>query len=192
MGDSGGRERVLREAVRLFGADGVDSTSVRAVAAAAGVSPANVMHHFGSKQALRAAADERVLAELTSWLQDAARCVLHGGAPQDLAPVADAGVRGYLRRVVLEGGEAGQRLVGELVALAREGLREAQAVGGTRPGADLDYGAVQVVALVVGPLLLGPLLPGAECNATPNGVASRAESDVALLREGLLRVPSGD
>ncbi len=46
---------------------------------------------------------------------------------------------------------------------------------------------MQVLALTVGPLLLGPLLPGFEAKTSPAEVAARAAADIATLREGLLR-----
>ena len=178
---------MLREAVRLFGESGFAGTSVRAVAAAAGVSPANVMHHFGSKDALRLATDERVLGVLSASLKAAAQAVVEGGDPGAVAElVGDPGVRGYLRRVLLDGGEAGRTLVVELVALVRAGLERAYAAQRVRPGTDLEYASVQVVALTVGPLLLGPLLPGFEAKTSPEEVACRAAADIAILHEGLL------
>ena len=55
------RERILEEAERLFGAYGFDGASMRQVAEAAGVPPALVSYHFGSKEGLyRAVFDRRV------------------------------------------------------------------------------------------------------------------------------------
>ena len=55
-GKSDTRERILVHARELFAANGIDNTSVRAVAAAAGVDPALVHHYFGTKQQLFTAA----------------------------------------------------------------------------------------------------------------------------------------
>ena len=54
-GSSDTRERILGAARNLFARQGFDKTSVRAVAAAAGVDPALVHHYFGTKAALFAA-----------------------------------------------------------------------------------------------------------------------------------------
>jgi AcrR family transcriptional regulator len=56
------RARIRDVAIARFAADGVARTSVRAIAAEAGVSPALVIHHFGSKDALRVACDQHVAA----------------------------------------------------------------------------------------------------------------------------------
>ena len=56
-GGAGTRERIAEAARRLFAERGFDRTSVRAVAAEAGVDPALVHHYFGTKQRLVIEAD---------------------------------------------------------------------------------------------------------------------------------------
>ena len=56
------------EALRLFAERGPDAASVRQIAAAAGVSPGLVSHHFGSKDGLRDAVDAHVLAMFEAML----------------------------------------------------------------------------------------------------------------------------
>jgi AcrR family transcriptional regulator len=55
-GSSDTRDRILASARELFAENGIDRTSVRAVAAGAGVDAALVHHYFGTKQQLFAAA----------------------------------------------------------------------------------------------------------------------------------------
>ena len=55
-GTSDSRDRILTKARELFARNGFDKTSIRAVAAAAGVDPALVHHYFGTKTQLFAAA----------------------------------------------------------------------------------------------------------------------------------------
>ncbi|MBW0017703.1 MAG: TetR family transcriptional regulator [Mycobacterium sp.] len=55
-GSSDSRDRILASARELFARNGIDRTSVRAVAAGAGVDAALVHHYFGTKQQLFAAA----------------------------------------------------------------------------------------------------------------------------------------
>jgi AcrR family transcriptional regulator len=55
-GTSDARERILVSARNLFARNGIDKTSIRAVAAGAGVDAALVHHYFGTKQQLFAAA----------------------------------------------------------------------------------------------------------------------------------------
>jgi AcrR family transcriptional regulator len=55
-GDTGTRAAILAAARSQFAANGFDAASVRAIARAADVDPALVLHYFGSKAALFAAA----------------------------------------------------------------------------------------------------------------------------------------
>lgn len=57
-GESGTRVSILAAARRMFASEGADGTTIRAVARAAGVDPALVMHYFGSKDGLFRAAIE--------------------------------------------------------------------------------------------------------------------------------------
>ncbi|HEY8880371.1 MAG TPA: CerR family C-terminal domain-containing protein [Roseateles sp.] len=49
------RERLLREAMRLFGERGFDAVTTREICAAAGVNPGAIHYHFGDKDGLYAA-----------------------------------------------------------------------------------------------------------------------------------------
>ena len=55
-GTSDTRERILVSARELFARNGIDKTSIRAIAADADVDPALVHHYFGTKTQLFAAA----------------------------------------------------------------------------------------------------------------------------------------
>ncbi|HEY9266299.1 MAG TPA: TetR family transcriptional regulator [Mycobacterium sp.] len=55
-GASDTRDRILGSARELFARNGIDNTSIRAIAADAGVDPALVHHYFGTKTQLFAAA----------------------------------------------------------------------------------------------------------------------------------------
>ncbi|MGI5241584.1 helix-turn-helix domain-containing protein [Dactylosporangium sp. CA-139066] len=57
------RARIRDAAIRLFTERGMDGTTVRDIAQAAGVSPGLLRHHFGSKEALREACDAYVLEQ---------------------------------------------------------------------------------------------------------------------------------
>ena len=55
-GPSDTRERILTNARELFARNGIDKTSIRSIASAAGVDAALVHHYFGTKQQLFVAA----------------------------------------------------------------------------------------------------------------------------------------
>jgi TetR/AcrR family transcriptional regulator len=56
------REKILLEATRLFAARGFEGTSLQDVADAVGVKKQSVLHHFPSKEEVRRAVLERLLA----------------------------------------------------------------------------------------------------------------------------------
>ncbi len=58
------REKLLDCAEQLFGEHGLDGTSLRAINAKAGLSPAALHYHFGAKKALTEAILERRMPEL--------------------------------------------------------------------------------------------------------------------------------
>jgi AcrR family transcriptional regulator len=64
-GDSGTREAILDAATELFSQRGYDGSSLRAIAAAAGVDPALIRHFFGGKDTLFAA----VVADRTTIME---------------------------------------------------------------------------------------------------------------------------
>ena len=55
-GSSDTRDRILVNARKLFACNGIDKTSIRSIAAAAGVDSALIHHYFGTKQQLFVAA----------------------------------------------------------------------------------------------------------------------------------------
>jgi AcrR family transcriptional regulator len=55
------RERLLEEAVRLFGERGIEASSLRALTEAAGTNIAAVNYHFGSKEGLLRAVIDRTM-----------------------------------------------------------------------------------------------------------------------------------
>ena len=64
LDDATTRSRIRDSAIELFGSRGFSGTTIRAIAEQAGVSAALVIHHFGSKDALRLACDEYIVASL--------------------------------------------------------------------------------------------------------------------------------
>lgn len=63
--------RIREAALARFPRDGFERATVRAIAEDAGVSPALVLHHFGSKAGLRRACDAHVVEQIRTVKQDA-------------------------------------------------------------------------------------------------------------------------
>lgn len=149
------RARIRDAAILLFGREGFDRTSIRAVAAEAGVSAALVMHHFASKDGLRAAANQALVdaflgekdeilgpqatETMQRWLADIER----------YRPLLD-----YLARVLADDSPAADELFDALLDGTRQMLDEHRAAGLVRPSADPEMLAVTVTLHGIIPLLV--------------------------------------
>ena len=128
------RARIRDAAVDLFGREGFERTTVRAIAAAAGVSPALVVHHYGSKERLRTACEEHLL----DLVKQGKTAALAGGeAPSVqgyLAQVAGAEpLMRYLSRTLTDGGEAARRVFTGMVEDTADYLAAASEPGPSGP-----------------------------------------------------------
>jgi AcrR family transcriptional regulator len=74
------RDDVLAAATRLFAAHGVGATAVQDVADEVGVTKAAVLHHFGSKEALRKGVLDAILAH---WRQELPKLLLAATASDE-------------------------------------------------------------------------------------------------------------
>lgn len=72
LGQSAGEAAILAAGVRLFAKQGFDGVSMRGVAQAAGVSKANIYHHFSSKEALYLAILQSSAAETAALVENLA------------------------------------------------------------------------------------------------------------------------
>lgn len=130
------KARIRDAAIALFAADGVAATSVRAVAAAAGVSPGLVIHHFGSKDALRVACDQYIAAYLREQKSKAMRA---GPGVDPVAALREARdgppLLRYLARTLIDGSPHVDQMVDEMVNDAVKYLAEGVESGMLRPTA---------------------------------------------------------
>lgn len=131
------RARIRDSAIVYIGRHSWRAATVRAIAADAGVSPALVIHHFGSKEGLREACDDHVTGLIDELTRHAAENLGVGdtldliNATPDLAPLTP-----YVVRTIAEGGEFAQRLWDRLVDDTERYLRAAVAGGVARPTDD--------------------------------------------------------
>ncbi|CAM5766127.1 CerR family C-terminal domain-containing protein [Bosea minatitlanensis] len=82
--DAGTREALIRAGLDLFGRQGFEASSIRAIAQAAGVNSAGIAYHFGGKDGLRQACAEAIVATLKQRVFGAAAAMppLDGLAPE--------------------------------------------------------------------------------------------------------------
>lgn len=90
--------RIRDAAIERFGEVGFDKATVREIAAAADVSPGLVLHHFGSKEGLREACDEYVVAEFARSRIEA----VESGTTDPFAAMASVQSEQHLMRYFLQ------------------------------------------------------------------------------------------
>jgi TetR/AcrR family transcriptional regulator, regulator of cefoperazone and chloramphenicol sensitivity len=184
------KARIRDAAMARFAADGVAATSIRAVAADAGVSPALVIHHFGTKDGLVQAVEDAVVHRLAD-----AHAMVHSSGPQALADYLRAlsemmrrepTVRDYIGRTVAEGGEAAATLFHRLFAFASNDRHLVEA-GIIRGDTDPFWRAMHQVLLFVAPLAFRQLIDrelGAS-SLEPGEEERALDAKLDLLQHGL-------
>jgi AcrR family transcriptional regulator len=197
-GDLTARAVIRDQALRLFAVHGPEAVSLRRVAAAAGVSPGLVVHHFGSRAGLREAVDAHVAGlfdELFTTMGEADWRSPTVGASFAEALLAqlppDSPVPAYLRRLLLSGDAAGHALFARWYALTSQVLDELTAAGIMRPAADPQARAAflmvnDLAALVMREHLAAVL--GVD-PLSPDGAPRWAENVIAVYRDGVFTSP---
>jgi len=151
------RARIRDAAVARFGRDGFRAP-VRTIAEDAGVSAGLVIHHYGSKDALRAACDEHVLTVIREQKSAAITLASPSETIGLLAGVQEyAPLFAYIVRSLLDGGALAGHFVDGLVDDAVAYLKAGEEAGTVRRSADPAGRARQVVATQVGLLVMAQL-----------------------------------
>ncbi|MEX0869112.1 MAG: TetR family transcriptional regulator [Nitriliruptoraceae bacterium] len=131
--DRTAKARIRDAAITRFARDGL-SASVKDIAADAGVSAPLVIHHFGSKDGLRAACDTHVVAEVRTRKRAAMSQGLGMDVLETLRAFDDGPpLLGYLARVLADDSAHVGALVDELVDDAVEYMELGVASGLLRP-----------------------------------------------------------
>lgn len=128
--------RIRDAAVDLFGRDGF-AVGVRAIATAAGVSPALVIHHFGSKDGLRKACDDYV----TETVRQSKTETIQSSDPATwLAQMAEieayAPMMAYLMRSLQSGGDLAKSLWRTMIDNNEQYIEDGVRAGTIKPSAD--------------------------------------------------------
>ncbi|MBK6762262.1 MAG: TetR family transcriptional regulator [Micrococcales bacterium] len=180
--------RIRDAALVRFGTDGFAATSVRTIAADAGVSPALILHHFGSKDGLREACDSYVFGFFRRMAQ-------HTGQVQpsdnDFTEEAMAMLR-YVMRQASEDSPRGNTLIADIIELTRQSLAAQTSSGHIRPSADPDMRAAVLVMLRLGPLLFSGAMQqatGADV-LTADGLRRMYRTILEILGSGIYLGPA--
>ncbi len=176
--------------------------TVREIATQAGVSPALVLHHFGSKDGLRAEVDAFAARAFDAIFEaipaDELAELLTGGAAK--GSLAEAFARGfppgsplpaYLRRMLLTNDPAGAALFGRWYRATRRLLDVMVEMGVARPSEDADVRAAFFLVNDLALILLRNQIAvaiGAD-PLTPEGMDRWAREASIVYAEGAFRAP---
>ncbi len=200
-GDLTGRASIRNAALRLFAERGHDAVTMREIAAAAGVSPALVVHHFGSKDGLRAAVDSYAAQAFDALFsmdeRDLAQMLTSGNSVSIADVFARTFPRGsplpaYLRRLLLVNDPTGAALFGRWFALTRRLLDAMTDMGAARPCGDPSVRAAFFLVNDLALILLRNQVAAAigVDPLTPEGVARWAKEVTTIYTTGaLVHVP---
>jgi AcrR family transcriptional regulator len=128
--------RIRDAALEQFGKHGF-GVGLRAIAEAAGVSAALVIHHFGSKDGLRKACDDYVAEEIRSSKSETLRSNDPATWFAAMAEIESyAPMMAYLVRSLQSGGELAKMLWNRMIDNAEEYLGEGVRAGTLKPSRD--------------------------------------------------------
>lgn len=128
--------RIRDAAIEQFGQRGFD-VGLRAIAEAAGVSAALVIHHFGSKDGLRKACDDFIAEEIRSGKSEAMRSTDPATWFAQMAEIESyAPLMAYLVRSMQTGGDLAKTLWQKMIDDAEEYLDDGVRTGLLKPSRD--------------------------------------------------------
>ncbi len=202
-GDLTARAAIRNAALRLFAERGPDAVTVREIASQTGVSPALVLHHFGSKDGLR--------AEVDAFAAQAFDAIFEAMPTEEVVELlagrsasgslAEAFARGfphgsplpaYLGRLLLTHDPAGAALFGRWYATTRHLLDVMVEAGVARPSEDPAVRAAFFLVNDLALILLRTQIAmaiGAD-PLTPEGMDRWAREATIVYAEGAFRAPA--
>jgi len=194
-------DRIRRAALKSFATKGASGTSLRSVAADAGVSLGLVQHHFETKAGLIKAVDDYVMGVVIEMVS---RPV---AAPHAKDSISDMGNRitnlviehpdvvHYFGRALIDGSQLGITVWDTLAAFGTARWNARKESGEARGDIDVTWAALNSLVLALGTLIVREhierQIPGAFTE--PEQLDRWQHSVNTLLREGLFpQPPRGD
>lgn len=149
------RARIRDAAIHRFAVEGFGA-SVRAIASDAGVSAGLVMHHFGSKEKLRAECDAHLLATIGRLKREnvAEAAAGHSFFHKFAAVEENAPIVGYVLRSMQDGSPLARDFIGHMVDDAVSYTKDGVAAGVIVPSRDEVARARYLTLSSLGALLL--------------------------------------
>ena len=179
------KARLRDDALKLFVERGIEATSVRDIARAAGVSAGLIRHHFGSKEQLRAACDAYALQQVVQLKEQA----VLGGRLSDVGFMSSIHprmlvFRQYFARSLLDGSPTADAMLQKMMSVSADWLEEHNKDQASDP---LAFAAL-IVSMEIGTLVMRQQLSrvlGADI-VEPEGQVRLARAKVELYSKPLL------
>lgn len=147
--------RIRDVALARFPRDGFERTTVRAIAEDAGVSPALVLHHFGSKAGLRQACDDHVVERIRTVKTEAIESDRLDDPSMMSAGFQMAGpLMRYLAWALTTGSDSAAQLFDDLVNESTRLTELAVEHGALAPSSDLRARVALQLAMQLGALVM--------------------------------------
>jgi AcrR family transcriptional regulator len=189
-------ERIRDAALTSFATHGTSATTLRAVAAAAGVSLGLVQHHFATKAGLIEAVDEYVFGVVVEamaqpLLEPPGDSIGEIGNRVTRIIAEQPDVAGYVGRALVDGSPLGDTLFDALMTVGTARWQQRAERGETRPDLDLTWATINGLVLALGAVSLRAHvdrhLP--EPLTAPAQLERWQASVDSLIRDGVLRHP---
>jgi AcrR family transcriptional regulator len=187
-------ERIRTAALTSFAMFGTSATSLRTVAAAAGVSVGLVQHHFGTKAGLVKAVDDYALGVVIAAIAEPipeppVDSVAEMGNRVTRMIAEHPDIVDYVGRALIDGSPLGTTIFDTLAAFGIARWHQRVERAETRPDIDITWAALNSLVLALGGLILSSHLERhlREPLTAPNQLERWQASVNTLLREGLFR-----
>ncbi|MBZ2194542.1 TetR family transcriptional regulator [Ruania sp. N2-46] len=180
LSDLTARARIRDAAIERFARDGFGA-GLRTVAGDVGVSPALVLHHFGSKDRLRQACDEHVLAQIRTAKSES---IVDAGTRSFLEHFATAErystILGYVLRSLLDGGPLARAFVQHMIDDAEQYVGAAVSAGLAVPSRDERARSRYLTLSALGAMMLSITLDPPEDLSNLTGFMRRFFAEITL------------
>lgn len=184
-------ERIRTAALQSFAEHGTSATTLRGVAAAAGVSLGLVQHHFATKAGLIKAVDDYILdlviTPMAQPISEEADSIVEIGERVGAIIGGRPEVASYIGRALVDGSPLGATIFDNLFAVGVARWRTRAERGETRPDIDLTWAAINGMVLALGAMSLRAHIDRhlPESYTTPMQLQRWRNAVDTLLREGL-------
>lgn len=189
-------EKIRTAALQSFAAHGTAATTLRGVAAAAGVSLGLVQHHFSTKAGLIKAVDDYVtdvvITPMAEPISDTAvDSVSEIGNRVNRVFMEHPDVAAYLGRALVDGSRLGTTIFDSLYEVGMVRWQQRADRGETHPDVDLPWAVINALILPLGAISMRDHIERnlAASFTAPDQLQRWQASVNSLLRDGLFRKP---